>query len=394
MKYCVQNGQIFEKQGSFYEGSLYFIGERIVTEEEYRASKLPEETVDAKGGYVIPGLVDIHLHGCSGYDCCDGTADAFRAIAEYELSQGITSITPATMTVSEEKLMKIARAVREARTAALVGEDGTAVVADDYGHGATLHGLYMEGPFINEKKKGAQRAEDIQKPDLSLFCRLQEASGGAFRIVALAPETEGAMEFIRALSGSLTIALAHTAADYETACEAFRNGASQLTHLFNAMPPLSHREPGPIAAAADFEGCRAELICDGVHVHPAAVRAAFRLFGDDRIIFISDSMEATGMPDGEYEFGGQKVFVEGRRALLADGTLAGSVTNLADCLRIAVKEMGIPLASAVKCATVNPAKAIGVYGEYGSLTAGKYADLLILDKGQGLRKVIRHGVCV
>ena len=386
-----------------------------MTEEEYRASELPEETVDAGGGYVIPGLVDIHLHGCAGHDCCDGTPEAFRAMAEYELSQGITSITPATMTVPEERLMQIARAVREVRAdtvePGISGEGGVCEAAADvrrdsgadalgedngaagaHAAGAALHGLYMEGPFISEKKKGAQRADDIRKPDLALFQRLQEASGGAIRTVALAPETEGAMELIRALSGSVTVSIAHTEADYETACEAFRNGASQLTHLFNAMPPFTHRAPGPIAAAADFEGCRAELICDGVHVHPAAVRAAFRLFGDDRIIFISDSMEATGMPDGEYELGGQKVFVEGRRALLADGTLAGSVTNLADCLRVAVKEMEIPLASAVKCAAVNPAKAIGIYGEYGSLTAGKFADLLILDEELELKRVFRHGV--
>ncbi len=433
-KFCIQNGKIFDEQGSFQEGSLYFVGERIVTEEAYRASKLPEETVDAEGGYVVPGLVDIHLHGCAGHDCCDGTAEAFRAMAEYELRQGITSITPATMTMPEEKLMKIARAVREVKTpdtsapeitadirkdsgVDLLGEDASvadvfdlctgrgvvpgaekesrvcedAATADDCGRGATLQGLYMEGPFISAQKRGAQKADDIRKPDLAFFQRLQEASGGAFRTVALAPETEGAMELIRALSGSVIISIAHTTADYETACEAFRNGASQLTHLFNAMPPLTHRAPGPIAAAVDFEGCRVELICDGVHVHPAAVRAAFRLFGDDRILFISDSMEATGMPDGEYELGGQKVFVKGRRALLADGTLAGSVTNLADCLRVAVKEMGIPLGSAVKCAAVNPAKSIGIYEECGSLTAGKFADLLILDDELGLKQVFRHG---
>ncbi len=373
-KFRILNGQIFDEKGSFHEDSLYFFGERIVTGEEYRALEVPEETVDADGGYVVPGFTDIHFHGCAGYDCCDGTAEALREIARYELSRGITSITPATMTVSEEKLMQIARAVRE-------------VQAD----GATLQGLYMEGPFISEKKKGAQKADDIRKPDLALFGRLQEASGGAFKTVALAPETEGAMEFIWALSGSVTLSLAHMTADYETVCEAFRNGASQITHLYNAMPPLSHREPGPIAAAADFEGCRAELICDGVHIHPAVVRATFRLFGDDRIILISDSMRATGMPDGEYELGGQRVFVKGRRALLADGTLAGSVTDLADCVRVAVKEMGIPLTSAVKCAAVNPAKAIGIYGEYGSLTAGKYADLLILDRNLELKEVFRHG---
>lgn len=374
-KYCIQNGLIFEEQGFFREGSLYFCGERIVAEREYRAMDLPEETVDARGCCVIPGLTDIHFHGCAGHDCCDGTEEAFRAIAEYELGCGVTSITPATMTMPEETLMKIARAA-----AACSFEDG-----------AVLQGLYMEGPFLSPQKKGAQKGDYIRKPDAALVEWLQEASGGAIKTVAVAPETEGAMEFIRTLAGKVNISLAHTAADYDTALAAFQNGASQVTHLYNAMPPMTHREPGPIAAAADFAGCRAELICDGVHIHPAMVRAAFRLFGDDRIILISDSMEACGMPDGEYELGGQRVSVRGKRALLADGTIAGSVTNLMDCVRTAVREMGIPLASAVKCAAVNPARAIGIYEDYGSLTAGKFADIVILDRELKIKKIYRHG---
>lgn len=374
-KYCIQNGLVFNEQGFFHEESLYFCGERIVAAREYRALDLPEEIVDARGGYVIPGLTDIHLHGCAGHDCCEGTAEAFQAIAEYELSCGVTSITPATMTMPEETLMKVARA-----TAACSFESG-----------AVLQGLYMEGPFLSPQKKGAQKEEHIRKPDIAMVERLQEASGGAFKTVAVAPETEGALEFIRALAGKATLSLAHTAADYDTALAAFRNGASQITHLYNAMPPMTHRAPGPIAAAADFAPCRAELICDGVHVHPAMVRAAFRLFGDDRILFISDSMEACGMPDGEYELGGQKVFVKGKRALLADGTIAGSVTNLMDCVRTAVREMGIPLARAVKCAAVNPAKAIGTYEHYGSLAPGKFADIVILNRELETVKIFRHG---
>lgn len=375
MKIQIQNGKIFEEQGSFREGTLYVADERIVSAEEYQEAAGPEEIVDAKGGYVIPGLTDIHFHGCMGSDCCDGSVEAFRVMAEYEQSQGVTTINPATMTMPEETLLQVAKA------AAGYQSDT----------GAELAGLYMEGPFVSEKKKGAQNGANIRRPDAAMFRRLQEAAGGKFRAVVVAPETEGAMEFIRELSGEVRISLAHTTADYDTAREALECGASQLTHLFNAMPPLTHRAPGPIGAASDDEGCRAELICDGVHIHPSAVRAAFRLFGDDRIIMISDSMRAAGMEDGVYDLGGQTVIVKGRLAVLEDGTIAGSVTNLMDCVRTAVKEMGIPLASAVKCAAVNPAKSIGIYEEYGSLTPGKYANVVILDEDLALRRVFQRG---
>ena len=377
-KICIQGGKVFEEEGRFGDKSLYILGERIVSEEEYLAAGGPEEIVRAEGCYVIPGLTDIHFHGCVGYDCCDGTLEALKAMAEYELSQGITSITPATMTMPEEILLQVARAA--------AGYDSK--------DGADFCGLYMEGPFISSKKKGAQKEEYVRKPDVELFERLQGISGNRFRTVAVAPETEGAMDFIRALSGKARISLAHMTADYDTACEALKTGASQITHLYNAMPPFTHREPGPIAAAADDENCRVELICDGVHIHPAVVRTTFKIFGDDRIILISDSMRATGMPDGESELGGQTVFKNGRYATLADGTLAGSVTNLMDCVRRLVKEMGISLESAVKCAAANPAKAVGIYENYGSLTYGKYANVVILGRELELKMVCHHGEIV
>ena len=377
-KIRIQGGKVFEEEGRFTERTLYIAGERIVTEEEYFAAGGQEKTVHAQGCYVIPGLTDIHFHGCVGYDCCDGTLEALKAMAKYELSQGITSITPATMTMPEEILFQVARA---------------AAVYDSK-DGADLCGLYMEGPVISAKKKGAQKEEYVRKPDVELFERLQSISGNRFRTVAVAPETEGAMDFIRALSGKARISLAHMTADYDTACEALKIGASQITHLYNAMPPFTHREPGPVAAAADDENCRVELICDGVHIHPAVVRTTFKIFGDDRVILISDSMRATGMPDGESELGGQTVFKNGRYATLADGTLAGSVTNLMDCVRRLVKEMGIPLESAIKCASANPAKAVGIYENYGSLTCGKYANVLILGGELELKMVCHHGEIV
>ena len=370
----IRNGRVFRETGCFEQTSVYMAGERIVGKEEYLASPLAEEVLDAQGCYVIPGLTDIHFHGCMGSDCCDGTEEAFRTIAEYELSQGVTSVTPATMTMPEEVLARICRTVKDFSCE----------------KGADVCGLYMEGPFISEKKKGAQNSAYIRHADAAMLERLQEEAGGKIRTVVVAPETEGALDFIRACRGKLNISLAHTDADYETAVKALACGASQLTHLYNAMPPLAHRAPGPIGAGADDEHCMAELICDGIHVHPAMVRAAFRLFGDDRIILISDSMRATGMGDGTYDLGGQKVIVRGNLAVLEDGTIAGSVTSLLDCMRKAVKEMGIPLESAVKCAAVNPARAVGLLDNYGTLAPGKYANILLLDEELELKKVFFH----
>lgn len=339
-----------------------------------------ESVLDADGLYAIPGLIDIHFHGCMGHDFCDGTVEAIDAITRYEASCGVTSVCPATMTVSPESLAQVMDAARTYNESPV--RPGQ----------ASLVGINMEGPFISEAKKGAQAAEHIRLCDEALFCSLQERSGGLIKLVDIAPENEGAMEFIDALHDKVTISLAHTTADYQTAKEAYDRGARHATHLYNAMPPFTHRAPGVIGAAFDSPHCRAELICDGVHIHPSVVRATFRLFGDDRMILISDSMRAAGMEDGQYTLGGQDVAVKGKYAtLVSDGALAGSVTNLMDCMRTAVKEMQIPLESAIACATMNPAKAIGIYDRYGSISTGKIANLVLLDQDLNLRQVIIHG---
>lgn len=374
-KHRIIHGLAFQKEGIFLPGDVCIYNDRIVSEEEYFQIEGEETVTEADGGYVIPGLTDIHFHGCMGSDCCDGSEEAFRRIAQYELSQGITSITPATMTMPEETLAQICRTVRDFSCA----------------EGADLCGLYLEGPFISKAKKGAQNESYICAADTEMLKRLQEFSGNMVRTVVVAPETEGAMEFIRQNKNQVRISLAHTTADYEISKQALSLGASQLTHMFNAMPPLSHRAPGPIGAAADDGDCMVELICDGVHVHPSVVRTAFKIFGDDRIVLISDSMRATGMADGTYDLGGQAVTVTGNLAVLEDGTLAGSVTNLMDCLRTAVTSMGIPLASAVKCAAANPARAIGMFQDYGTLDPGKYANIVILGKALDTKAVFLRG---
>lgn len=337
------------------------------------------EVYDAAGCYVIPGLTDLHFHGCRGADFSDGDGAGLRTMAEYELSRGVTQICPAGMTLEEDAL------AAACRTAAEYHASGT--------NGAELVGINLEGPFLSEAKKGGQNGAWLRAPDIRLFRRLNQASGGLVRLVSVAPELPGAMEFIRQASGDAVVSLAHTQSDYDTAMEAFRQGAKQVTHLFNAMEPFLHRAPGVVGAALDSPDCRVELICDGIHIHPSVVRAVFRMFGADRVILVSDSMRATGMPDGEYMLGGQEVTVRGARATLPDGTLAGSATDLMRCLRNAVS-FGIPLADAVRAACVNPAKVLGIYHRVGSLEPGKEARLAILNPNLSLKAVFFQGVPV
>lgn len=368
----IKNVKVFQEDGKFVSGEVYINGEEFGDV----ASANDNEVIDGNGCFAIPGLTDVHFHGCVGYDFCDGNEEAISAMAEYELQNGITAIAPATMTLSEEMLMKIAKAASELQN----------------GKGADLVGINMEGPFISMEKKGAQNPNYIHKPDVDMFRKLQKTSGNLFKLCAIAPEQDGAMEFIKELKDEVGLCVAHTTADYDTAKAAFEAGARQVTHLFNAMPPFTHRAPGVIGAACDNEKVRVEMICDGVHLHPSVIRTAFKMFGDDRIVMISDTMMATGKPDGTYALGGQEVTVRGNVATLTEGgAIAGSVTNLMNCVRYAVKEAGIPLESAIKCAAINSAKAIGTYDKYGSISKGKYANLVLLDKDLAITKVIKRG---
>ena len=358
----ITGGTVFDLDRGFVKRDLYTDGAH------FTASPAGGQTLDATGCYVIPGLVDVHFHGCVGEDFSDATPDGLQAMADYELSQGVTYICPAGMTLPEEQLRRICENAAAHRAKATSG--------------AYLAGLNLEGPFLCAAKKGAQNGAYLHDPDLAMLRRLQKAANGLVRLVTVAAERPGAMEFIRgAVADGITVSVGHTTADYDTALAAFQAGARQATHLFNAMPPFTHRAPGVIGAAFDTPDVRAELICDGIHIHPSVVRATFALFGAERVILISDSLRATGMPDGKYPFGGQEIVVCGNRATMADdpNTLAGSVTSLMGCLRQAVS-FGIPLADAVRAASYNPACAIGIDDYAGSLDAGKEATAVLLDQ--------------
>lgn len=367
------NGSVFVGEG-FVERDVFAADGRFVGE---AARAEGGQTVDAAGCYVIPGLVDLHFHGSAGADISDGDLAGLHRMGAYEASRGVTAMCPATMTLPEDVLMRAAQAAAAYEPA-----------ADE----AALVGINMEGPFISPSKVGAQNPDYVRNPSAEEFRRLQEAAGGLFKLVDIAPEEPGAEEFIREMANEVRISLAHTCTDYDTAARAFELGARQLTHLYNAMDPMHHRKPGPIPAAVEHGEVTAEIIADGVHIHPAMVRLAFQLFGDNRMILISDTLRAAGLEDGTYDLGGQDVTVRGPVATIDNGALAGSVSDLMRCLTVAVRDMGIPLASAVKAASANPARALGLDAERGAIEAGKVADAVLLDKETlDVRAVVLRG---
>lgn len=367
------NARVFDGRRFTGQTELFIADGRFVSPSAYEDDGL---ALDACGSVVAPGLVDLHFHGCMGHDFCDASVESIGVLAAYEAAQGITSICPATMTFPEEKLASIMDA---------------AASFEPNADQAQLVGINMEGPFISPDKVGAQNPLYVQRADAQMLTRLQEHSGGLVKLVDVAPEEPGALEFIRECAGEVRVSLAHMCADYDAARAAFEAGARHMTHLYNAMPGLHHRNPGPIAAAAERDDVMAEIICDGVHIHPAMVRLAFKLFGPERMILISDTMEAAGLDDGEYSLGGQAVTVRGNRATLHDGTIAGSNTNLARCMQIAVRDMNVPLEHALRAATYNPACALGVDSERGVIEEGAIADCVVLDEEAGVEQVVLRG---
>ncbi len=336
----------------------------------------PDEGADLHGRYIIPGLVDIHTHGNSGADFSDGDYDGLVKMARYLAQNGVTSFAPASMTLPYEVLEK---AYKTAKRFAEAQPTDCAV----------LRGINMEGPFFSEKKKGAQNAAYLRKPDFQAFRKLYDACDGLIRIVDIAPELEGAVEFTEKASRLCTVSVAHTDASYEEALAAYRAGAKHLTHLYNAMPGIHHRKPGVIGAAAETERVYAELICDGQHVHPSAVRMAFCLF-PERICLISDALRCCGMPDGKYMLGGQEVFLRDGIARLEDGTIAGSAATLYQCMQNAVR-FGISKEVAINSATLNPARQLGCADMIGSIAVGKQADFIICDADLNQEAVYLRG---
>lgn len=372
-----RSNNVFLENGVFAPAEVIVRSGKIESVREPGAAQSGDDALDLDDQYLIPGLVDIHTHGAMGADFSDGTAEAAATISAYLAAHGITSFLGTTMSLPEETLSRSCVVARQ-------------TVNRSYPRRATLRGINLEGPFLSKAKCGAQNPASIIAPDYGMFLRLDEASGASIRIVDVAPEAPGALDFIANAAAGRTVSLAHSGADYDTASAAYAAGASHATHLFNGMAAYSHKEPGVVGAALDF-AAHVELICDGQHVHPSVVRMVFTALGPARVCLISDSMRACGMPDGTYDLGGQAVTVANRRATIETGSLAGSVTNLFDCMAKAIS-FGIPRETAVLAATRNPAVAAGIYDRVGSVTPGKAADLLILNPDFSLAGVVQNGV--
>lgn len=352
-----ENGWIFA-DGRFVRGGFSVENGRFA----HVLEDVPGPAEDLDGALVIPGLVEIHVHGCAGADFSDGDYAGLVRMARYLARRGVTSFAPASMTLPYDALDKAFHAAARLRREGL---------AD----GARLMGIQMEGPFLSREKRGSQNPAYLRLPDWDRFLRLYDAAEGLLRIVDVAPELPGAVEFTRRASEKCRVSVAHTAAGYDQAAAVFDAGATHLTHLFNAMSGIHHRHPGPIGAASERENVTAELICDGIHVHPSAVRMAFRLF-PGRICLISDALRCCGMADGSYSLGGQEILLSGGVARLTGGTIAGSAADLYQCMRRAVS-FGIPREQAVWAATALPARVIGRESETGAIADGRAADFVI-----------------
>lgn len=366
----IKNATVYAEDFEPIKADVEIEGEKIARIGENLSGA---EELDFSGLTLLPGFIDIHTHGRAGADACDGELSALQTISRSQAKLGVTSFCPTTMTVSNAELKKIFTAAAEFR-----GNE----------EGAYMHGINMEGPYISQAKKGAQNGDFVRKPSIEEFNELNAIC--PVSLVDVAPEAEGAFEFAAEAGKKTTVSAAHTAADYETTSKAFENGFTHTTHLFNAMTPFSHREPGVVGAVLDNNKVTAELICDGFHVAPASLRLAFRLLGEDRSVIISDSMMASGLSDGDFSLGGQAVYVRGGKALLADGTIAASTSNVFDEFKNALK-FGIPFKQALKSCSINPARAIGADKAAGSIAPGKNADILAVDTDLNLKAVFIKG---
>lgn len=338
-----------------------------------------EKTVNCAGKKIIPGLIDIHTHGCMGSDFTKSDSDADAVMCDYYAKNGVTSVAATIMTDDPDTMEQGCKEIKKLMKAQ---KDGTAP------RGARIVGINMEGPFLSRQKKGAHDPKYLLSPSGEFFDRMNKASGGVIKVVTVAPELEGADEFINAYKDKVHISLGHSACTYDQAIAGFDAGADHVTHVFNAMNGLGHREPGLVAASSD-RPVFVELICDGLHVDPSVVRIAFRFYGG-RVVIISDSIAPSGLPDGEYTAGGLKVTKCGQEIRLSDGTLAGSGITVYEGMKRAIS-FGVNENEAILAVTLNPAKSLGLDKQAGVIAKGRRADLVVCSEDYTEREVFVAG---
>ncbi len=325
------------------------------------------EIIEAQNKFIVPGYIDIHVHGGGGSDVMDGEYEAIKQVATTHSRFGTTAFLPTTMTMTKDKIIKSLKSIHEARL------KGTGT--------AEILGIHLEGPYINPEKKGAQKEEDIKKVSVEEFLEFNQASGNLIRLVTIAPEMPGAIDFIRWLhQQGIIVSVGHSNATYKQVQEGIQAGLSHVTHIFNAMRGLHHREPGVVGAALSSPKLIVEMIADGIHLHPMVLKMLTQIKESEKLVLITDAMRATGFKEGTYDLGGQEVIVTQGQAKLKNGTLAGSVLTMDKAVKNLVTKIGISLLNAVQMASYNPAKCLGIDDKKGSLELYKDADIVILNK--------------
>ncbi|KAB3531583.1 N-acetylglucosamine-6-phosphate deacetylase [Alkaliphilus serpentinus] len=369
------NGKIIHNDG-IHEDRVLLMDQKIkaIVDVPSFLQKEVDEIIDVKGHYISPGFIDIHIHGSGGCDTMDGSVDALKTISNRILTYGTTGFLPTTMSMDMQTIYTALDTVKEAMTIDLGG--------------ANILGVHLEGPFINKAYKGAQKEDTIIPPDYNLLKDYMDI----IKIITMAPEIEGSKAFIQAFKqeSNATLAIGHSAASYEEAMEAIQAGISHCTHIFNAMTPLHHRNPGVVGAAFNsFISC--ELIADKIHVHPELFKLLLKIKGEAQLVLVTDAIRGSCMKDGSYELGGQMVEVREGRAQLPDGRLAGSVLTLNKAIQNFVEVTNEPLYKVIKLASLNPAKVIGIDDRKGSIEVGKDADVIVFDEGLNVRMVFIEG---
>lgn len=371
-KMLIKNASFFNEKFEKENGDIYIKGS--VFEKIGDCGECDSEIVDLKGKMIIPGFINIHTHGAVGYNVVNATREGYEKIGRYWASNGTTSYLMAPATYLKEDLKKY-----------------VSVIADcikNKTSGANLLGINMEGPYLSDKYKGAHKSEWLRNTKEVDFDEINEAAGGNILVTTIAPEIDGAIDFIKEYKDKVKISLGHTGADYETCMKAFEAGATQVTHLFNAMPPVHHRNLSLISAAFE-SGAMAEIICDGLHVDKNVVMMAYKIFGADRLIVINDSVMAAGMPEGVYNECGVEIYVKDGIARHKDGTISGGTATIYQCVKNLVS-WGVPLADASKMASYNPAKALGIKGK-GLIKEGYDADFVVLSDDLSIEDVYISG---